>query len=229
MVRVYTPANIRGSAQQDEDGFDIKNSIELTSEDDHLMGAMPGTALAANAPFGQILTRMGAESVGEVENSDGEIDMAPDGIGGFLGENAQEPALLEFPEEGVFDQAAQVIEVDDGQGVIDGQAGQEDLGLVTGIDLVFELGDDNGVDGVAFEISPITMLLVFFITILVIAGQVLDADQLDMSGLFLVFSGAFSGKNELVIWFLLEKSAGIGGDVHIGLDGDHEINPIFMS
>ena len=58
------------------------------------------------------LTRMGAESIGEIENSDGEIDMAADGIGGFLGENAQEPALLEFPEEGVFDQAAQVIEVD---------------------------------------------------------------------------------------------------------------------
>ena len=99
---------------------------------------------------------------------------------------------------------------------------------MTGINLVFELGDNNGVDGVTFEISPIRMLLVFFITVLVIAGQVLNTDQLDMSGQFLVFSGAFSGKNELVIWFLLEKRVGIGGDVHVGLDRNHKINPIFI-
>ena len=60
-----------------------------------------------------------------------------------------------------------------------------------GIDLVFELGDDNGVDGVAFEISPITMLLVFFITILVIAGQVLDANQLDIPKLTIMKSSPF--------------------------------------
>ena len=94
------------------------------------MSTVPGTALTANATLGQILTGVSAESIGEVENQDGQINVSPDRVGGFLGENAQEPALLEFAEEGVFNQAAQVIEVDDGQGVIDRQAGQEDLGFV---------------------------------------------------------------------------------------------------
>lgn len=85
MVRVYAPANVRGAAQQDEDSFNIENSIEIASEDDHLMGTMPGSALTPNTPFGQVLTPMGAESISQVENSDGEKDMAPDGIGGLLG------------------------------------------------------------------------------------------------------------------------------------------------
>jgi len=62
---------------------------------------------------------------------------------------------------------------------------------VTGIDLAFELGDNNGVDGVGFEISSISMLLVFFITILVIAGQVPDADQLDIPKLTIMKSSPF--------------------------------------
>ena len=85
--------------------------------------------------------------------------MSLDSIGGFLGENTQEPALLEFTKEGVFNQAAQVIEVDDRQWIGDRQAGQEDLGLIGGINMSFELRDDDGVDGVAFEIGNVKKIV----------------------------------------------------------------------
>ena len=91
------------------------------------MGTVPRSALTANAAFSQILSNVSAEGVGKIENGDGQKDVAADSIGGLFGENAQEPALFEFPEECIFDQATKVIEVDDSQGVIDGQAGQEDL------------------------------------------------------------------------------------------------------
>ena len=71
LVRVDTPANIGGSTQQDEEGFDIKDSVEFTGEDDDLMGTVPGTTLTADAALGQILTGVGAESVREIENQDG--------------------------------------------------------------------------------------------------------------------------------------------------------------
>ena len=199
LVRVDTPANIGGSSQQDEEGFDIKNRVEFTSEDDDLMGTEPGTTLTADAALGQILTGVSAESISEIENQDGQVDVSLDSVGGFLGENTQEPALLEFTKERVFNQASQVIEVDDSQGVVDRQAGQEDLGFIGGINMPFELGDDDGVDGVAFEIRAITLLLVRFIAILVIGSQALDPDQLDMSDLLFTFSGTFVGKDKLVI------------------------------
>lgn len=172
---------------------DIKDSVELASQDDDLMSTVPGTALASNALFRQILTGMGAESVGEIENQEGQVNVSLDSIGGFLGENTQEPALLEFTKEVVFNQTAQVLEVDDSQGVVDGQAGQEDLGFIGGINMPFELGDDDGVDGVACEIRAIALLLVLFIALLVIGSQTLDPDQLDMSGLLFAFSGTFVG------------------------------------
>ena len=102
------------------------------------------------------------------------------------------------------------------------------MALSSGIDLAFELSDDDGVDGVAFEISPITLLLVLFIPILVIAGQVPDTDQLDMASLLLVFSRTFGGKEKLIVRLLFQESAGIGSDVHIGLDGNHEIDLVFV-
>ena len=73
--------------------------------------------------------------------------MSADCVSGFLWENTQEPPLLEFAEEGVFNQAAQIIEVDDGQGRINWQTGQEDLSFLIRIDLVVKLSDDDGVDG----------------------------------------------------------------------------------
>src|SRR3990172_5549518 len=171
---------------------------------------------------------MGAEGVGEVEDQDGQEDMSADSLGSFLGEDAQKPALFEFAKERVLDQAAQVIEVDDAQWGIHRQTGQEDDGFFMGIDFLVELGDDNGVDGIAFEISPVTLLLVLFIAILVIGGQTLDTDQLEMSALLFAFSGTFSGKKVFVVWFLFEKSPRIIGDLHIGFDRDHKTDAIFV-
>jgi hypothetical protein len=96
LVGVHSPANIWGSTQQDEEGFDIKDGVVLTGEDDDLMGTLPGTALPANAPLGQILSGVGAKGISEVEDQNGQEDMPADSVGGFLGENAQEPALFEF-------------------------------------------------------------------------------------------------------------------------------------
>ncbi len=131
---------------------------------------MPGTPLTTNAAFGQILADMGAVGVGEIENRDGQEDVTMDSIGGFFGEMPQEPTLLEFAEEGVLDQAAQVIQIDDRQRVIHRQTGKEDLGFVVGINLVIKLSDDNGVDGVAFEVSTIAELLMFLVAILVVGS-----------------------------------------------------------
>jgi hypothetical protein len=93
------------------------------------MSTVPGTSLATNALFRQILTGVSAESVREIENQDGQVDVSPNCVGGFLGENTQEPALLEFTKQRVFNQAAEIIEVDDSQGVRNGDKSILNIGL----------------------------------------------------------------------------------------------------
>jgi len=136
------------------------------------------------------------------------------------------PALLEFPKGTIFDQGAQVIAIKDGQGLVNGQAGQKDLFLASPIGFALPVLDHDGVDGIGLEILAVELSLMVGIAILVITGQPFDPVQLDLALKFFALTGSLRLKQVLTVRFGLAKSTGVGGNVHVILAGHNEINPI---
>jgi hypothetical protein len=85
--------------------FDVKDGIVAPGNDKHLVGIFPGQALSPDTSLGPILTNVGAIGIGQVEHHHGQEDVASDGFFRLLGELAQQPALFEFAEGTVLDQA----------------------------------------------------------------------------------------------------------------------------
>ncbi len=71
-LRIDPPTDLRFTAQQDKQLLQVEDSVELASDDQHLVRVVPYQTLAANALLSQRLSLLSAVGIGEVEGQDAQ-------------------------------------------------------------------------------------------------------------------------------------------------------------
>ena len=129
--------------------------------------------------------------------------MSRDGAVRLLRDLVDEPTLLEFPEARIFNQASQVVLVDDVQRPGYWQARQEHLLLAGRVLLLAPARDHDRIDGIGLEALAVrVLLLVSAVAILVVAQQTFYPDDFDALALVTKYS---------LRVFLPSKPAGVFG------------------
>jgi hypothetical protein len=115
-VRSKTPAG--HDAQEDKDLLDIEEGVDVAGEDDDLADFLL-RPLTTDPVVREGLALRRPEGVGQGEGEQGQEDVAAHRRFGLFRIALQAPPLLEFAEGGVFDQTAQIVAVEDVQGLGD--------------------------------------------------------------------------------------------------------------
>jgi hypothetical protein len=217
-------------AQEDEHLRDIQDGVEGAGDEDDFAGLLLG-ALAADSVLSQGLAALGRESVGEGKGEEGKDDVSTNALLGLLGITLQAPSLLEFAKRRVFDQAAQVVEIENGPGRGNRQAGEEDFFLAERVRLALPAQDNPSIEGIADEILAIGLLGLDGIAVLIERGEVGYSDHRDLAlapfppAASVVLEDAIAPlpDDTLAIGFLAGQGLGIGGNVHLRFAGHHEV------
>src|SRR3990170_530465 len=163
-------AALRHYPQQDEDLLDIKDGVAVPCEDDHF-AAFLFRALTAHTMAGKLLAQVAAKGIGQREGHQRQKDVSSDRPLHLLRIPLEEPALLQLSKGRVLDQAAQIIQIQHIERLIDGQARQEHLLLAGLMLLTLPLRHHHRVQHIADKALTVRPLDVLLISVLVVASQ----------------------------------------------------------